>query len=226
MRDMLHRTPTLLIAFLAAVATAAAQDAAPSPTPAAQAPATRDAPSIVLAPKAPPVAPASDPDSVTRSVSPGIAAALADGMPKFSPPTPTPVPVAETQEERDADKPRNSIPRLPAYVVRESRPPMFRTRDLLTPSGLVAFSLKNHPGLKFGNIFGLNDEVARSMYYDDERLTNMADMADTAHAMALGGDRAEAQYILQATQDTYMRTPDTTWGGPGGGGGFSGGGGK
>jgi hypothetical protein len=163
---------------------------------------------------------------VARTVSPGIAAALADGMPRYSPPTPAPVQAAAPQEESEADKPKNSIPRLPAYVVRDSRPPMFRNSELLTAKGAVDLSFKNHPGLAIGNIFGLNDAVARDMFYDDERLTNMADMSDTAHAMARGGDNAEAQYILQETQDTYMRTPDTTWGGPGGGGGFSGGGGK
>ena len=38
------------------------------------------------------------------------------------------------------------------------------------------------------------------MFYDDERLTNIDDLTDTAHAMAQGGDKAEAQYILKETQ--------------------------
>jgi len=219
---MKNRTPILLLALMGAALTAAAQD--PTPTP----PTTRDAASVVLAPQTanPAPAPIADVDGAARPVSPGIAQALADGMPKYSPPTPAPAQPAETQDARDLDKPKNEIPRLPAYVVRASRPPIFRPRDLYTPSGLIDLSFAKHPGLAIGNILGLNDALARDMYYDDERLTNIADLADTAHAIDSGGDKGEAKYILQETQDTYMRTPDTTWGGPGGGGGFSGGGGK
>jgi hypothetical protein len=219
---MKNRTPILLLALVGAALTAAAQD--PTPVP----PATRDAASVVLAPKSasPAPAPIADSDGVARPVSPGIAQALADGMPKYSPPTPEPVQPAESQDARDLDKPKNEIPRLPAYVVRASRPPIFRPRDLNTSAGLIDLAFRNHPGLAIGNILGLNEALARDMFYEDERLTNIGDLADTAHAMAAGGDKDEAKYILQETQDTYMRTPDTTWGGPGGGGGFSGGGGK
>ena len=235
-RIMLNRTPTLLLALIAAASSAAAQEAAPAPTPAAEAPAapapaaaaTRDAPSIVLAarPADTALAPISDSDGVARTVSPGIAQALSDGMPKYSPPTPTPVQAAEPVDMREVDKPKNEIPRLPAYVVRESRPPMFSNREMFTQGGMTDFSIRSHPGLAIGNLFGLNEAVARDMFYEDERLASIADMTDTARAMARGGDTAEAQYILQSTQDTYMRAPDMTWNGPGGGGGFSGGGGK
>jgi hypothetical protein len=227
---MLYRTPKVLLAFLAAAAVAAAQDAAPAAGPApADAPATRDAPAIVLSAKAPSPAPVPVPngDSAARSVSPGVAQALSDAMPRYHPPTPVPTLTPEqVQAQEEADKPKNAIPRLPAYVVRESRPPMFRNQEILTNSGVMALTFRNHPGLAIGNIFGLNEGPAREMFYDDERQTSMADLTDTAHAMTRGGDPAEAQFILQSTQDTFMRTPDTTWGGPGGGGGFSGGGGK
>jgi hypothetical protein len=138
-------------------------------------------------------------------------------------PTMTP---EQVEAQIEADKPKNAIPRLPAYVVRDSRPPVFRNSELLTQEGIVGLTFRRHRGLAIGNIFGLNEGVAREMFYDDERLTSMDDLADTAHAMAQGGDKAEAQYILKESNDTFMRIPDTTWGGPGGGGGFSGGGGK
>ncbi|HEY5079041.1 MAG TPA: hypothetical protein VII43_04315 [Opitutaceae bacterium] len=219
---MPNRAPKLLLAFLAAASLAAAQDAAPAPAP--DAPPTRDAPAIVLAAKpgdSAPV-PVPDRDPGARSVSPGVAQALADGMPRYHPPTPVPTQTAEqVQAQIEADKPKNAIPRLPAYIVRESRPPVFRNRELLTDAGIVGLTFRRHPGLAIGNIFGLNEGVAKQMFYDDERLDSMEDLADTAHAMAQGGDRAEAQYILQESKNTFMRIPDTTWGGPGGGGGFS-----
>ena len=188
---MSHRVPALFLAFAAAAAVAAAQDAAPAP--AADAPPARDAPAIVLAPKAATSAPVPVPDhdAGTRSVSAGVAQALADGMPRYSPPTPAPTQTPEqVQAQAEADKPKNAIPRLPAYVVRDSRPPVFSNRELLTKEGQVALTFRNHPGLAIGNLFGLNEGVARQMFYDDERLSSMADLADTAHAMAQGGTGA------------------------------------
>jgi hypothetical protein len=195
----------ILLAFLVSAAWMGAQEAQPA-APAA-APAAPDAASIVLAP-APKdyTAPAhTDSDGVTRTVSPGLAAALAQGMPKFSPPTPTPVPTGDPVDLRDVDKPKNEIKRLPKYVVVEKRPPVFRDRDLYSAQGLAALSFKNHAGLIFGNILGLNEGAAYNMYLEDERKDNMDDMTDMAHAMAQGGSSAEGSYILQQSSDTYMR---------------------
>jgi hypothetical protein len=132
----------------------------------------------------------------------------------------------ESVDLRDVDKPKNQIPRLPKYVVRESRPLVFRNRDLYTTEGLVNLSFKNHPGLGFGNLFGLNSKIAYDMYMDEQRQANIDDLTDTAQAMARGGDKAESQYILPASQEAFMRPIEETWGGPGGNGGFSGGGGR
>jgi len=233
----MNRALKILLAMVAAAAAAAAQDAAPpppaaadpapEPTPAAGA-AAGDASSIVLAEKAPALAPmrAADDDDTGRAISSKVAAALASGMPKYAPPKPTPTTTGEPQDMRDIDKPRNEIRRLPQYVVRESRPPVFRNRDLFTTEGLVNLSFKSHPGLKIGNFFGANADIAYQMYLDDQRLANMDDLADTARAMARGGDKAESEYILKESQETYMRPIEETWTGPGGNGGFSGGGGR
>jgi hypothetical protein len=208
----------LLLALVASASLAAAQNAGSPPSPADPAPATSplagaegpDASAIVLAPKRADYVstPASDSDGVARSVSPSVAAALAQGLPKYSPPTPTPEASAEPQDMRDVDKPKNEIPRLPKYVVHERRPPVFRNRDLLTDSGLLDLSFKSHPGLRVGNILGLNEGLAREMMYDDMRLKNIEDLNETAYSFAQGGDKAEADYILKASQDAYMRTDD------------------
>jgi hypothetical protein len=139
-------------------------------------------------------------------------------MPKYSPPTPTPVAATQPLDVPEADKPKNEIKRLPSYVVHDSRPPVFRDRDLYTKDGLVSLSYKLHPGLALGNLAGLNDATAYDVFLEDERLANMADLKDTARAIAAGGDNAEGEYILQQTQDTFMR-PDQgfIWNGPGGG---------
>lgn len=221
----MNRAPISLLVIMVA-ATAAAQTASTPPAPAA-ATAKGDAQSAVLAAPTPaPVPPPSAaPDASQRSVSPEVAAALSLGRPKYDPPTPTPAAVDVPQDMRTVDKPRNEIPRLPSYIVRDSRPPVFRDRDINTKEGLVSLSYKLHPGLGIGNLMGLNDAPAYEMFLEDERLANIADLTDTARSIAAGGDRAEGEYILQQTQDTYMR-PDQgfIWNGPGGGGNAGGGG--
>ncbi len=235
---MTNRASKILLALMVAAGGVSAQSTAPAPSsasspgpatsPAAGA-ATSDASSIVLAQRPREFATAQpvDSDGVTRSVSPGVAAALAEGFPKYSPPTPTPTPVAEPQDLRDIDKPKNEIKRLPKYIVRESRPPIFREKDLNTTAGQINLSFKSHPGLIFGNILGLNSGVAYDMYLDDQRLENIAELTDIAHAMSRG-DPAAGSYILQQTQSTYMRTDDSInyFGGPISGGGTMGGVGK
>jgi hypothetical protein len=233
---MTNRAPKFLLALIVAAAGAAAQEtpAPPSPTPipskAAAGADTHDASSVVLAPRPKDyiAEPPTDSDGVTRSVSPGIAADLASGLPKYSPPTPTPTPAAESQDLQDVDKPKNEIKRLPKYIVRESRPPIFREQDLNTPLGQIDLSFKSHPGLLFGNFLGLNSGPAYEMYLDDLRQENIDELHDIAHAMSLGGDKAEGSYILEQSQDAYMRSDDNSWnlGGPGYGGGITGGGGK
>ena len=223
-----------LTAFVVVAAVAGAQSTpgsqGPAPTPPASSSAdaaTQDASSIVLAPKQKdpdPPAPDGlrwgDPDCFAR----GCCRAC-NGDAQVQSPQADTEPLWGAADLRDIDKPKNEIKRLPKYVVHEKLPPVFRNRDLYTASGLVDLSFQAHPGLNFGNVLGLNTAVAAQMYQDDERLRNMSDLSDTARAMAAGGDRSEGSYILQQSQQTYMRTPDD-FGPVGGLGGNSGGWGK
>lgn len=152
---------------------------------------------------------------------------LSDSMPKYTAPTPTPTPAENPVDMRDIDRPKNEIKRLPTYIVRETRPPVFRNRDLYGADGLAAISFKTHAGLNFGNILGLNSAPAYEMYLDDQRKENMDDLTDLSRAMTRGGDSAEGAYILQQSNDTYMRDGGTwDWAGQGIVGGNSGGSGK
>jgi hypothetical protein len=103
---------------------------------------------------------------------------------------------------RTVDKPRNQIPRLPAemmqrYVVRESRLPVFRTRDLLTKAGLIDLAMKEHPGLRIGNFFNLNAPDAYDRAITEALAESRRDLADLAFAMAVGDDTAAAEAMQQ-----------------------------
>jgi hypothetical protein len=150
----------------------------------------------------------------TRAVSAAVAAALAAEMPKYAPPKPA-APEAEEDltDQRDIDKPRNQIIRLPDYVVREKRPPVFRSRDINTTKGLGELALKRYfseTGRALNRftlpLIGMSPEAyALMLYAEDERLENIAGLkAIAADLKALGTGQSEA--IGRETDRTYIRT--------------------
>jgi hypothetical protein len=107
-----------------------------------------------------------------------------------------------------------AIPKMPAYTVKGAQVQVFRERDIDTTKGMVADSLKRHPGLNVGNAFNLNAGAAKEIFLEDEWRSTMADYADIAHAMTRGGDPAEAKAILNAVRDADLEKRAADSGGP------------
>ena len=152
----------------------------------------------------------------SRVVSEGVAAALAAGMPKYNPPKPVePKNEEDLPDLREIDKPRNQIIRLPDYVVREKRPPVFRERDINTTQGLAALAKKRYfsetaQALNRFRIrlFGMGQEAYASlMLAEQERLDNMGGLKATAADLkALSEGQGDA--IRREVDRTYIRTDD------------------
>ena len=152
----------------------------------------------------------------SRVVSEGVAAALAAGMPKYNPPKPVePKNEEDLPDLREIDKPRNQIIRLPDYVVREKRPPVFRERDINTTQGLAALAKKRYfsetaQALNRFRIplFGMGQEAYASMMLaEQERLDNMAGLKATAADLKpLSEGQGDA--IRREVDRTYIRTDD------------------
>jgi len=152
----------------------------------------------------------------SRVVSEGVAAALAAGMPKYNPPKQTdPVDEEDLPDLREIDKPRNQIIRLPDYVVREKRPPVFRERDINTAKGLAALARKRYfaetaQALNRFTIplFGMGqDAYASMMLAEQERLDNMASLKATAADLkALSEGQGDA--VSREVNRAYIRTDD------------------
>ena len=198
------RLPLLTAFFALGLAfTGRTQAADPKPaTPPAAEPAVFTDPA-----KATPARPARPPRE--RVMSDDLAATLAVGMPKYTPPTPVEKkPVKEPVDTREADKPKNSIIRLPDYVVREARPPVFREKDLATPGGKTDLGMKRYAGLNFGPLASWNRPIALAMYQEQERLDNMSELADDARTARRAGDKTTADYITKQSQQTYIRRGD------------------
>lgn len=118
-------------------------------------------------------------------------------------------------QEVQAAKPEATSNVMSKYEVRADRIKEFRVRDLYTTEGLVDYSYRAHPGLRIGNFFSSNSAQAYEMYLEDERLSEIADLTDTALAMTVGGDKKEGDEILKEERIAYLRDeysdPGQTW---------------
>lgn len=153
------------------------------------------------------------PKQSRRAVSKNVAAALAARMPKYSPPKPVEKKKAiDGQDMRDIDTPRNKIIRLPEYVVRERKAPVFREQDIYTEKGLKElaakryFSTTNLALNKFTlPLVGIGAEAyALMLYQQDERLKNISDLNESADDVSLI-DEDSAEEIRKVTRETYHR---------------------
>lgn len=197
--------------LLAAIASASAQEASPaqpSPSP---------APAASVSPQA---APTAETTTVTGTTTPSIsapaapkkprpmsdevAAIMATAMPKYNPPK-----AEEKQPEPVADAdPKNDIPRLPQFVVRGNRTPVFKNfkeRDLHDAKGLSDIEMRRNPGLDIPFIGFLNRPIALQMYRDEQRLSDIDELRKAAADAAMAGDTAGSDYIRRTAADTFVR---------------------
>jgi hypothetical protein len=199
--------------------TASVAAAAMLPIVLAQTAPTQSSSPVLAAPPAEKAPPPGTPKR-TRAISSEVAAALAAASPKYSPPPPRPEPTPEEQQVdlRDVDKPKNTIVRLPKMVVREPKPAVFSERSIHTEKGLTDIAMRRYISdadralNRFTlPLFGTSKEArAMAMYAEDERLKNMADLADAANN-ASKSDSAAGTYIRRESEKTYLRTNDFGW---------------
>lgn len=166
-------TPPLLALAVVTGGHVSAQTASPPSAEAAARPAVEAA--ALAAPNPDAASPAK-----VRAVSPSTAAKLAASVPKFTVPTPAPEgSAAPPPPAPETDKPRNTIIRLPSYIVREPRPPVFKPREIISPQGRTDLVFKKYPGLRFGSLpLFSNVGVGLMMLEEENRLERMKEMQD------------------------------------------------
>ncbi len=205
----MSRNPTSfsLLGALICLAGAPARGQSPAPAPA------DSSPVFTAAKPSPPATPPADDDhgDTRRIKSDELAGALASAMPKYDPPKPA----KPEADQQDADKPKNGIIRLPKYIVRDAKPPVFTEKDLLTEKGQEDLAMKRYiidtgsmPWLAAGVSKLLFQANADQQYADAERASDMSSLRNAASAAAAGGDRAESDFIRKASNDTFMRRSD------------------
>ena len=201
-------------AFVLVFATAGAVTAMAADAPAAARGNAAVRPAI-LAPTPPAPVPASPAPTIARAMTSGTAAKLAVVAPKFesaakavaAAPAEKP---AEPIDLRDIDKPRNTIIRLPDYLVREKKEavPVLKERDVLTPKGRLEAGYKKNPGLHLGSfwIFS-NDAIAMAMQAEDERLERKREFEELTSLLQFS-DPATHAVAKREVERAFLREPD------------------
>ncbi len=187
--------------FTGVVGTVALAENVPAATPTSE---TEREKNPILAPAAPvPPRPAA-----RRLMSDEISARLAAVAPKFQPPTPKPAPAAsESNPPEPEDRPKNTIIRLPRYIVEGERPPTFKQRELLTPKAKLELAYKQHPGLRVGSLpFFSNDGIAREMIAEDEALERRRELAELTSLLAPSGDQEKDKQVREQVQQAMSQT--------------------
>ena len=146
--------------------------------------------------------------SLPRAISPETAAKLAATVPKYDP-TPAAKPPESAPDLRETDKPRNTIVRLPPHIVQEKKAPVLVERDLRTPKAGLELALRRHPGLHFGNFFGLNGGLALAMLAEEERLERKREFEDMADLMRFENPATHAK-LKREVEQAFMR--EMRWG--------------
>lgn len=147
-----------------------------------------------------------------KTVSPETAAKFTAAVPKFVPkpvpetaaaPAPEPLP-----DLRETDKPKNTIIRLPPYMVSEKKVVKVPTElEVQSPSMRRDVALRRYPGLKIGNFFGLNERWAYAMMAEEERLVKKREYEDMV-SLTRFGDPAEHKEVKQQVESAFQREPD------------------
>ncbi len=152
----------------------------------------------------PPASPGeAPPPTVRRILSPRLSSAISDGI--------TYQPSAAPAQKAEAEKPKNTIIRLPEHVVEGERPPLLSERELHRPDDLLKLARRRYLGhfhthvLNRMRLFGGDDVYALQRFADDERLAHMAAFNDKLYLYRIAGEDAEVRKLEREMRWTFLR---------------------
>jgi hypothetical protein len=162
---------------------------------------------------APTATPESGPVTQTkrnRAISGETSSAISAGY-SYQPPKPVAPVEDEMADQREVDKPRNEIIRLPKYMVEGTRPPVFAERNMYTKadfSDLIRQRYLGRNGLNKYQLGKSGEVYAMQMYWDDERMKDMMGADQQVSLYRVGGDAARAAKVEEENQSMFLRVND------------------
>lgn len=145
-------------------------------------------------------APAAPP--VSRRSSSWISEVLAAELPKYVPRPPTEAVEASTSNEPAVE--RDGVLNLPTLTVRPVMRESPTDYAFLTAKGRMDLALKTYPGLRIGNLFGLNQGIAMAMQWEEQRVNKINDLSDRVLRVSLD-DSAETKETLRLLKAAIQR---------------------
>lgn len=139
-----------------------------------------------------------------RFTSPGTAAKIATRMPQYVAPNPAAGPAPDL---RESDRPKNTIIRLPDYIVRSENRSLPNAREVLTEQGRLDLAMKRLRGLRIDRVTGRNNRIALAMQAEADRLEDMAYFNELLDLVATD-DPAKAKQLRAQWQQTYLRSDE------------------
>jgi hypothetical protein len=160
----------------------------------------------------PPVEASPSLSATPRAVSPETAAKLKASVPLFVAAPVTGVTLVTATAAAPLDpgnevKPKNTIIRLPEYIVRDPKIPAIKEREVLTRKARLELARQQHPGSVIGNFFGLNNGITLAMLAEQERLDRKREFDDLA-TLARYSDPASAAKVKHEVEQAFMRERD------------------
>lgn len=142
-----------------------------------------------------------------RIVSEKVSHAVIEKLPKFEPPTA--VTPTEPRSDESSDESTDGILRLPKMTVRAAAPVAPPEFAWLSPKGRLALAIKSNPGIRVGNIFGLNNGIAMAMQTEQREVQKKAVLTDSVQRTK-SDDSPESRKIDRLLKAALQR-PNSDW---------------
>lgn len=101
---------------------------------------------------------------------------------------------------------RDGVLRLPTVTVEARTQPRIDGYEMLTPKGRMELALKKYPGIKLGNLFGLNNGIALALLQEEIEAQKREEMRDLVERVSTGGG-AEDKVLNDLLKDATTRIP-------------------
>lgn len=136
-----------------------------------------------------------------------IREAIRAGLPRYQPPTADGD--VRMTESGEAAEERAGVLNLPKVTVEAKAPPRATEYDFLTPKGRLELAVKRHPGLKVGNLFGLNNGIALAMLQEEIEVEKKSALKEQVERLSID-DGVETRELNRLLREALAR-PNRDW---------------
>lgn len=128
-------------------------------------------------------------------------------LPKYS--TVAPVEPVSSPDVSEGPESSDDILRLPKVIVTRRKAPPMDSFSWLTPKARLDLALKKQPGLRLGNVAGLNNGIASEMQAEERSVKSKAVLV--AEVQAHSSDNGDASKRIRRLLQAAIQRPNADW---------------